>query len=418
MANKLGQVVYGVLIFWNATTHIPSILYSSATVAMERYIPEKQSLDDKKVVFWGLFKLQILLILVSWISLFLVNKFFINWEPWKNSLIINEIDFSYIVIFIISRHLLNIIVSTIGKCALGFKNITLVQSTVAAKSIIDAIGIIILYLVIEDIQKFLILAVLLQLSLELLFSVFWIVWLKKTFVQFNIGYGSLEKVWKKEIKLFSGPSIITNIMSSAKEKIPIILLGDSSYWGASATYSVVYKIFQFFSKLFSTICTTLLPLLIDNKKGINLQSVMSKVAPIYHGIFGIILILTSKYWLMIWNIDLKETDAYFILVYTLIFICTGPLRSIHTWLDFHGMRKHMMNWSIIRGCVFLVLIVPMGASVTLMALCELLAIFAALLYASLLSLQLWPNKFSDLRVSFAFFFLCILLFQFLNFDYV
>ena len=385
---------------------------------MERYIPEKKSLYDKKVVFWGLFKLQLLLILFSWIFLLLLNEIFINWEPWKKSLIISGIDFKYIVIFIILRHLLNVIGSSIGKCALGFKKITLVQSFVATKSIIDAVGIILLYIILEGTQQFLASVILYQLSLEFLVSLFWIGWLKKTFSIFNVGCGTIRKVWKKEVKLFSGPSIIMNIMSAAKEKLPIILLGESLNWGASALYSVVYKVFQFISKLLSSICTSLLTLLIDNKNGRNLQSIMSKFASFYHGIFGIILILTSKYWLMIWNLNLNETDLHFILVYTLIFMCTGPLRSIHTWLDFHGTRKHMMNWSIIRGCVFLALIVPLGSSITLIALCELFAILTALAYACFISVQLWPNKFSDLKVLFVFLVLCFGLLQFLNFNYV
>lgn len=371
---------------------LPSLVYSNSTVAMERFIPEQNSLEDKKIVFWGLVQFHLLIILITWVLLILLNYFVIKWEPWINKIIVRDLNFKDVIILVLARHMASVIGSNCARCALGFKQIKLTQIAVSTKSLLDLLIVFINYLSFDNTQDFLFYSVFGYLIIELGVMFFWLCWLRGTFNDFKLPNNCLKKVWRKEIKLYSGPTVFINILSSFKEKLPILLLGEIGEYSTAAGVSVINKICSFSSKLYSTVSSTVLPSFINDENGLKSQTLLTNFLPVYFCIIGISLSFCMEYILVIWNFDINYEILTISNLYILIFIVSSTLRSAGIWLDYFGDRTRIIYWSLLRCIVYLTFIFIIDLNAINIIICELLSVFCASLLAFFTDKNFWPNK--------------------------
>lgn len=371
---------------------MPSLIYNSCTIGLERFIPEKDTLEGRKIVFWGLMQFQFLTFLVTWLLLLAVNYYIVKWTPWIDKIEVGGIDFEIIVFLVLARHLVNIIGSNCAKCALGFKEIKLTQTVITIKSLCDVFNILFNFLLIQDIKLFLIYSVFGYLVIELCVMLYWIWWLKGTFNNFKIQLNSIKKVWNQEIKLYSVPTILVNIISSVKERLPIFILADLGDFSSAAGVSVINRVCQFCSKLYSSVSSTVLPLLINNNKGLKYQTYLTNFLPLYFFIIGITLIFSMKYILNIWGFKITSEIIIISKLFILIFIISSTLRSAGIWLDYFGDRTRIVHWSISRCAVYFFCIFFIELNALNIVYCEFLSVSIASLHSYFTSTKFWPNK--------------------------
>jgi hypothetical protein len=191
-------------------------------------------------------------------------------------------------------------------------------------------------------------------------------------------------------------------MTAAKERLPIVILGELGLWAEGAVYTIISRVCQFANKFYSAISTELVSLLVGTKEGEKAQNVLSYWATLYHGVIGILLLVSAGLWLSLWNIGESPSEDLLLFVIIAMFICKGSLRSAHTWGDYSGNRIWMSKWSAAFGAVYLLSILFLHQTSVEIAICELIALIAAITVAVFMPANVWRNKRASLVTTLAF----------------
>jgi O-antigen/teichoic acid export membrane protein len=402
MARKLGGHLYGVWVFWGVLVSTPSVFYSGAMVAAARFIPIKQTQEEKRIVFWGLVHFQLILILAAWVGLTLANELFFQWRPWADKLIVSGVNFTWVVFLALLRHVFHLVSSAGSQCALGFQQVYLTQSMSAIKHVVDLLLVSVVAWQTNNIQDFLVISMVCLIVSQIIMGVFWVAWLHKTLGGFAQPAGAFRSVWATEIREYSGPTIFTGLMTAAKERLPIVILGELGLWAEGAVYTIISRVCQFANKFYSAISTELVSLLVGTKEGEKAQNVLSYWATLYHGVIGILLLVSAGLWLSLWNIGESPSEDLLLFVIIAMFICKGSLRSAHTWGDYSGNRIWMSKWSAAFGAVYLLSILFLHQTSVEIAICELIALIAAITVAVFMPANVWRNKRASFVTTLAF----------------
>ena len=402
IARKLGGHLFGVWVFWGVLVSAPSVFYSGAIVAAARFMPTKHTQEEKRIVFWGLVQFQLILILVSWVGLILINEVFFQWRPWAEKLNINGVDFTWVVLLALLRHVFQLVNSAGSQCALGLQRIYLTQSMSAVKYVVDLLLVSIAAWQTVNVQDFLLISMMCLVVSEAIMSCVWGAWLQKALGGFVQPPGALRSIWGMEIRKYSGPTIFTGIMTAAKERLPIVILGELGQWTEGALYKIISQVCKFANSSYSVIGAELVPLLVGTKEGEKAQNALSYFATVYHGVLGILLLISGGIWLSLWNIGESSSGNLLLFVVISIFICKGSLRSAHTWGDYAGSRIWMTKWSAAFGGAYLLSILFLNQTSVEIAICELIALIAAITVAIFMPANAWRNKRASLFTTLAF----------------
>lgn len=378
------------------------MFYSGAMVAMARFMPIKQTQEEKRIVFWGLVHFQLILILAAWVGLALVNELFFQWRPWADKLIVSGVNFTWVVFLALLRHVFHLVSSAGSQCALGFQQVYLTQSMSAIKHVVDLLLVSVAAWQTNNIQDFLVISMVCLVVSQIIMGVFWVAWLHKTLGGFAQPAGAFRSVWATEIREYSGPTIFTGLMVAAKERLPIVILGELGLWAEGALYTIISRVCQFANKFYSAISIELVPLLVGTEEGEKAQNALSYWATVYHGALGILLLVSAGLWLSLWNMGGSSSEDLLLFIIIATFICKGSLRSAHTWGDYFGNRIWMSKWAAAFGVVYVPCVCLFHQTGVEIAACELLALMSSIIVTVSMPVEVWQNKRKSLITTLAF----------------
>jgi O-antigen/teichoic acid export membrane protein len=414
----LGAELYGGYQYFIAITAFPAMFYSQFDSALNRFLPELNK-QDKVGLLLAIVAYKYIILLTLILLFFILSIIFPKIIFWQNNYIVNDYQLKFVFNCMVALIPIELINSSLNTYASGLLKIITVQVIRVCSSIARLLVLLLVLWNSISIQKGIeiisisqvIIAGIVTLSWFILFTRWGDFWVNLYSISFYQYIHLIKYYSKTYVKRYIMPLQAGNVFAFVKEYLPLIIMGQQSFYTTIAYYEVIRKFFNLANKVIPLLFASLLPKIVNNARTnpnlfVRRFHCFSWFNVSFHLIIGLGLFLTHSIWLELYNFEVTHLMTVLILIFFVNLVVLGLSKTSTYIVLLSESTKPLFISSLVRSivvtiCIFILtpIYFAKGAALSLL-IASLVNAFIINIYASKSRYYSWLNTILQILFSF------------------